>query len=131
MATIAWSCAGRRSRSWQTEMSSNPQSADGEVRIAVLGRGTVGSAFIALVAQRADRIAAETGKRPVVSGVLTRSEGNGEQLVDDADLVVELMGGVDPAEGLARRALEAGKPVVTANKQLLSQRGDTLFPLAS
>lgn len=111
-------------------MSTEPQ--DGNVvKIGVLGRGTVGSALIELLEQRAGVIEAETGVRPVVSGVLTRSSGDGEQIVDDADVVVEVMGGLDPAEALVRRALEAGKPVVTANKQLLSRRGHELFPLAS
>ncbi len=111
-------------------MSSEPQSGS-VVKIGILGRGTVGGALIELLEQRAGVIEAETGVRPVVSGVLTRSEGNGEQIVDEADIVVELMGGLEPAEALVRRALEAGKPVVTANKQLLSRRGHELFPLAS
>jgi homoserine dehydrogenase len=110
-------------------MSNDPGNTD--VKIGVLGRGTVGSALIDLLRERADVIEAETGCRPVVSGVLTRSEGNGEQIVDEADVVVEVMGGLDPAEQLVRRALMAGKPVVTANKQLLSRKGDELFPLAA
>lgn len=110
-------------------MSNDPGSKD--VKIGVLGRGTVGSALIDLLAERADVIEAETGYRPVVSGVLTRSEGSGEQIVDEADVIVEVMGGLDPAEQLVRRALMAGKPVVTANKQLLSRKGDELFPLAA
>jgi homoserine dehydrogenase len=113
-------------------MSDNPESpVRAVVKIGVLGAGTVGSAFIDLIAQRAEVIQAETGVRPEISGVLTRSKGNGEQIVDEADVIVELMGGLDPAEGLVRRALEQGKPVVTANKQLLSRRGHELFPLAS
>ncbi|MFT4034661.1 MAG: homoserine dehydrogenase [Patulibacter sp.] len=110
-------------------MSNDPASKD--VKIGVLGRGTVGAALIDLLTERAELIAAETGYRPVVSGVLTRSAGDGEQIVDDADVIVEVMGGLDPAERLVRRALTAGKPVVTANKQLLSRKGDELFPLAA
>lgn len=112
-------------------MSSNPGGDADVVKIGVLGRGTVGSALIGLIEERADLIEAETGTRPVISGVLTRSQGDGEQIVDEADVVVEVMGGLDPAEALVRRALTAGKPVVTANKQLLSRKGDELFPLAS
>jgi homoserine dehydrogenase len=112
-------------------MSSNPADEGSVVKIGVLGRGTVGSALITLLEERADLIQAETGLRPVVSGVLTRSLGNGEGIVDEADVIVEVMGGLEPAEALVRRALEAGKPVVTANKQLLSRRGHELFPLAS
>ncbi len=112
-------------------MSSNPGGDPEVVKIGVLGRGTVGKALIGLIEERADVIEAETGTRPVISGVLTRSEGVGEQIVDEADVIVEVMGGLDPAEGLVRRALEAGKPVVTANKQLLSRKGNELFPLAA
>ena len=113
-------------------MSSNPQGGEATIcKIGVLGRGTVGSALITLIEERSAVIEAETGVRLVVSGVLNRSSGVGEDIVDDADVVVELMGGLDRAEALVRRALEAGKPVVTANKQLLSRRGHELFPLAS
>lgn len=113
-------------------MSSKSEHDEGSVvKIGVLGRGTVGSAFITLIEERADVIEAETGKRPIISGVLRRNSGNGEGIVDEADVVVELMGGLEPAETLVRRALVAGKPVVTANKQLLSRRGHELFPLAS
>lgn len=111
-------------------MSTNSKDGD-VVKIGVLGRGTVGAALIGLIEERAGIIEAETGTRPVISGVLTRSQGDGEQIVDEADVVVEVMGGLDPAEALVRRALTAGKPVVTANKQLLSRKGDELFPLAS
>jgi homoserine dehydrogenase len=110
-------------------MSNDPETKD--VKIGILGKGTVGSALIGLIEERAGVIAAETGYRPVVSGVLTRSQGDGDQIVDEADVLVEVMGGLDPAERLVRRALTAGKPVVTANKQLLSRKGDELFPLAS
>ncbi|MBJ7471804.1 MAG: homoserine dehydrogenase [Solirubrobacteraceae bacterium] len=113
-------------------MSDNPGAEGGKtVKIGVLGRGTVGSALIGLLEERAAVIEAETGLHPVVSGVLTRSQGDGEQIVDEADVIVEVMGGLEPAEALVRRALMAGKPVVTANKQLLSRKGDQLFPLAS
>jgi homoserine dehydrogenase len=49
----------------------------------------------------------------------------------DVDVVVELMGGLDPAEGWLRAALSAGKHVVTANKQLIAYRGAELFALAA
>ena len=50
---------------------------------------------------------------------------------EDVDVVVELMGGLDPAEGWIRAALNAGKHVVTANKQLIAYRGAELFALAA
>jgi len=101
-----------------------------DYRVGLLGHGTVGSAFDRLLAERADAIAAATGRRPRLSGVLTRSRGSFEQILEDSDAIVELMGGLEPAREHLRRALEAGKPVVTANKQLLSQHGDELFAAA-
>jgi homoserine dehydrogenase len=100
------------------------------VRIGLLGRGTVGGAFADLLAERADAVAAATGRRPELAGVLNRSEGDFEAILAGSDLIVELIGGTDPALDYVRRALEAGKPVVTANKQLLAQHGDVLFALA-
>ena len=93
-------------------------------RVGLLGHGTVGSAFAALLSERADAIAAAVGRRPELSGVLTRSRGTFDEVLDSSEAIVELIGGIEPARGYALRALEAGKPVVTANKQLLSQHGD-------
>jgi homoserine dehydrogenase len=100
------------------------------VRIGLLGRGTVGSAFADLLAERAEAVEAATGRRPEVAGVLTRSEGDFGAILASSDLVVELMGGTDPARDFVLDALRAGKPVVTANKQLLAQHGDELFGVA-
>jgi homoserine dehydrogenase len=99
-------------------------------RVGLLGHGTVGSAFDDLLGRRADAIAAATGRRPELCGVLTRSRGSFEEILDGADAIVELIGGLEPAREYALAALAAGKPVVTANKQLLSQRGDELFAAA-
>ncbi len=102
----------------------------GEFRIGLLGRGTVGSAFVALLNQRADHVARLTGRRPVLTGVLTRREGSFEQVLAGADLVVELMGGIEPARKYVLEAMSAGRHVVTANKQLLSQHGEELWTVA-
>jgi homoserine dehydrogenase len=99
-------------------------------RIGLLGHGTVGSAFAELLAARADQIEAITGLRPELRGVLTRSRGRFDEIVEDADLVVEVMGGVDPARDYVLRAMSAGRHVVTANKQLLSQHGEQLWAAA-
>ena len=99
-------------------------------RIGVLGHGTVGSAFAGLLEERADAIEAEVGLRPEISGVLTRSRGDFEDIVERSDLIVELMGGVEPTRDYVLRALEAGRHVVTANKQLLSQHGEEVFDAA-
>ena len=59
--------------------------------------------------------------------MLTRNRGDFEEILGASDLVVELMGGLDPAHEYVMRALHAGKHVVTANKQLLSQHGEELW----
>jgi homoserine dehydrogenase len=100
------------------------------VRIGLLGHGTVGAAFAELLAERADAVEAATGRRPELAGVLTRSEGDFGEILERSDLVVELMGGTDAAREFVVDALRAGRPVVTANKQLLAQHGDELFAIA-
>jgi homoserine dehydrogenase len=99
-------------------------------RVGLLGHGTVGSAFAALLDERAEAIATATGSRPEIAGTLTRSKGSFDEILAGADAVVELIGGIDPAREYALATLEAGKPLVTANKQLLSQHGDELFAAA-
>jgi homoserine dehydrogenase len=96
-------------------------------RVGLLGHGTVGAAFAELLESRADAIEATVGQRPEIVGVLTRSRGDFEEILAGSDLVVELMGGIDPAHDYVTRALHAGKHVVTANKQLLSQHGEELW----
>src|SRR3954449_8839430 len=100
------------------------------VRIGLLGRGTVGAAFAELLAERAEAVEAATGRRPEIAGVLTRSEGDFGEILERSDLIVELMGGTDPARGFVIDAMRAGRPVVTANKQLLAKHGDELFAIA-
>jgi homoserine dehydrogenase len=98
--------------------------------VGLLGHGTVGSAFARLLAERADAVEAEVGRRPEISGVLTRSRGDFDLILEHSDLIVELIGGLDPAREYVLRALEAGRHVVTANKQLLSQHGEDVFEAA-
>jgi homoserine dehydrogenase len=99
-------------------------------RIGLLGHGTVGAAFEALLGARADAVAATVGLRPQVSGVLTRSRGDFEEILAGSDLIVELIGGLEPARDYVLRAMRAGKHVVSANKQLLSQHGEELWAVA-
>lgn len=113
----------------------------------MLGCGTVGTSLISLVQRRRDAVAARTGLSVEISRVAVRDltrprpvdlpEG---VLTDDAaglvtdpevDVVVELMGGIEPARSLVLAALAAGKPVVTANKALLASHGAELFDAAS
>jgi homoserine dehydrogenase len=100
------------------------------VRIGLLGRGTVGGAFSDLVQERAGAVEAAAGRRPEVVGVLRRSEGDFEQILERSEVVVELIGGTEPAREYVLRALQAGRHVVTANKQLVAQFGDELFEVA-
>ncbi|HVF77002.1 MAG TPA: homoserine dehydrogenase [Solirubrobacteraceae bacterium] len=99
-------------------------------KIGLLGHGTVGAAFEELLEARADHVAATTGLRPELSGVLTRSRGDFEEILAGSDMIVELIGGLDPARDYVLRAMRAGKHVVTANKQLLSQHGEELWAVA-
>lgn len=99
-------------------------------RIGLLGHGTVGAAFEGLIAERADAVQHLTGQRPEISGVLTRSRGDYDEILASSDLLVEVMGGVDPAKDYVLQALTAGKHVVTANKQLLSRHGAELWDAA-
>jgi homoserine dehydrogenase len=99
-------------------------------RVGLLGHGTVGAAFATLLEQRSEAIAHITGMRPELSGVLTRSRGDFEAILAGSDLIVELMGGVEPARDYVLRAMREGKHVVSANKQLLSQYGEELWACA-
>ena len=103
---------------------------EGRFRIGLLGHGTVGAAFAALLPARADAVAAVTGLKPEIAGVLTRSQGDFDALLAESDLIVELIGGIEPARDYVLRAMRAGKHVVTANKQLLSQHGEELWDCA-
>jgi homoserine dehydrogenase len=99
-------------------------------RIGVLGHGTVGAAFVELLNERAGAVEAVVGACPVISGVLTRSQGSFEEILANSDMIVELMGGLEPARDYVLRAMRAGKHVVSANKQLLSQHGEELWATA-
>jgi homoserine dehydrogenase len=115
------------------------------VRLGVLGHGVVGSAFVKLVARQSDQILARSGVRLEVTKVCVRDKAKkhslpkGAVLVTDAhelvqsadvDLVVELMGGIEPAFQLISESLGKHKPVVTANKALLAKHGVELFAIA-
>lgn len=114
------------------------------MRVGLLGFGTVGSAFAEVLAAHEDERVRITH---VFNRGVERKRGHAlakfvptdavwtERVEDvleaaDVDVVVELMGGLDPAESWLRAALSAGKHVVTANKQLIAYRGAELFALA-
>ncbi len=101
-----------------------------EFKIGLLGRGTVGGAFAELLAERAPAIERATGKKFEIVGTLRRDSGDFDEILGQSDVIVELMGGTDPARQYVKGALEAGKHVVTANKQLISQYCDELVDIA-
>jgi homoserine dehydrogenase len=99
-------------------------------RVGLLGYGTVGAAFETLLAERAEAIAHITGYKPEVTGVLTRSRGDFDEILAGSDLIVELIGGIEPARDYVLRAMQAGKHVVSANKLLLASYGEELWSCA-
>ena len=112
------------------------------IPIAILGLGTVGTGVAKVVAENARQIERKLGEPLQVKTILVRhfKDGPYRQLMtddfrkieedDDIQVVVETIGGVDAAYDYTRRALEAGKHVVTANKQLVAERGCELLALA-
>ena len=116
------------------------------VRIGLLGCGNVGGPLVQLIEEQGDAIEARTGLRlevariavrnvakqrvvPVPDALLTHDAA--EVVVDPSiDVVVEVIGGIEPARELILQALKAGKPVVTANKELLANVGTELFAAA-
>ncbi len=99
-------------------------------RVGLLGHGTVGSAFAKLLPEQAERVERITGLRPSLAGILTRGEGSFDELLESSELIVELMGGIEPAHEYVLRAMQSGRHVVTANKQLLSRHGEELWEVA-
>lgn len=116
------------------------------IGIGLLGAGTVGGTLIHRLVSEHAAIATKTGldlqirrvvvRDPAKPRTFTLPEGvvttDAEAMIDDpgVDLVVEVMGGQNPAGDLVLRALQAGKPVVTANKELIAARGDELIAAA-
>lgn len=118
-----------------------------KLRVGLLGCGNVGSAVAELLLSDGERIADRTGLRLELASVAVRSTARErsvvlaeEVLTTDAhavvsdpsiDLIVEVIGGIEPARGLLLAALKNSKPVVTANKELLANCGAELFEAAA
>ncbi len=115
------------------------------LRVALLGAGVVGTQVARLLTSQADELAARVGRRLEVVGVAVRRTGRDRQatgvderlfttdaaeLVTRADVVIEVIGGIEPARTLVLSAMEHGASVVTANKALLAQDGPTLYAAA-
>ncbi|MCY4042146.1 MAG: homoserine dehydrogenase [Gammaproteobacteria bacterium] len=115
------------------------------LKLGVCGLGTVASGLIELITQNPARISDRAGRPLSITRIASRTPRPARMpahaefstdlaaLIDDpeVDVVVELIGGVEPAHSLIERALELGKPVVTANKEVLARHGDALFLRAS
>ena len=118
-----------------------------DVPVALLGYGTVGAAVHRLLEEQGDEIERATGHRLRVVRALVRDTAKERGFAPDAgvltddfaavrddpavQLVAEVMGGVEPAGGYVLELLRAGRPVVTANKQLVARRGAELFEAAA
>lgn len=128
-------------------MTSGPEDgAAGTVRVGFLGCGTVGAEAVRILADRREAIARYSGVDVEVRRIAVRDLGADRGLAvaagvltddpysvvtaDDVDLVVEVMGGTDPAGALVAKALERSKPVVTANKALMASEGPALLDKA-
>ncbi len=114
------------------------------LRVALLGCGVVGTEVARLLVTQADELAARVGAPLELVGIAVRDLAtprdavidpsllttDAEGLVDRADVVIEVMGGIEPARTLLLRAIAAGAAVVTANKALLGEDGPTLYAAA-
>lgn len=115
------------------------------LRVALLGCGVVGTEVARLLTEHADELAQRVGAPLRLSGIAVRRPGrprdldvdpalfttDASALVKDADVVVEVIGGIEPARTLILEAMAAGAGVVTANKALLAEDGPTLYAAAA
>ena len=108
-------------------------------KIALIGFGTVGRSVVRLIQDQRPaglELAAicnrnvERKRADWVSADVQWTDSVAQVLASDADIIVELVGGLDPAQGWIRQALERGKSVVTANKQVIAESGPELVALA-
>jgi homoserine dehydrogenase len=120
--------------------------ADRPIRVALIGCGVVGSAVARLLHDHADDLASRIGRPLQLVGIGVRRPGrdrasagvdptlfttDSAELVTRADIVVEVIGGIEPARSLILSAMEHGASVVTANKALLAEDGPTLYAAAA
>ncbi|WP_104431046.1 homoserine dehydrogenase [Kineococcus xinjiangensis] len=116
------------------------------LKVALLGCGVVGTEVARLLTSQAEELTARVGAPLELTGIAVRRLGrdrgdlgvdpallttDADALVARADVVVEVIGGIEPARALILRAMEHGAGVVTANKALLAEDGPTLFEAAA
>lgn len=114
------------------------------IRVALLGCGTVGTEVVRLLTDQAEDLTQRIGAPVELTGIAVRRPNKHREVPehllttdaaalvksDDVDVVVEVIGGIDPTRGLLLEALRNGKSVVTANKALLAEHGPDLFEAA-
>lgn len=115
------------------------------LKIALLGGGTVGSQVARILTENADALTERIGAHLQLTGILVRNpqaardyqlpadlySADADEVMAGADIVIELMGGVDPARELIRKAIAQGSNVVTGNKALLASHGNELYEAAA
>ncbi|MGW4208424.1 homoserine dehydrogenase [Lentzea sp. NPDC004789] len=114
------------------------------IRVALLGCGTVGTEVVRLLTDQAEDLTQRIGAPVELAGIAVRRPNKHREVPEhllttdaaalvaspDVDVVVEVIGGIEPTRGLLLDALKAGKSVVTANKALLAEHGSDLFEAA-
>ena len=124
----------------ETEAVKNSEAATTVTKVALLGFGTVGRSVAKILCESGSpslRLThifnrnVQRKKQGWVPNDVTWTEDIESVLNSDTDIVIELIGGLNPAEQIVRRALEAGKSMVTANKQLIARCGPDLLRLAA
>jgi homoserine dehydrogenase len=114
------------------------------VRVAVLGAGVVGSQVVRLLCDQSEELAARVGAplelvavavrrphhHPEIPAALLTTDAAALVARDDIDVVIEVIGGIDPTRELLLTALRRGAAVVTANKALLAEEGPALYEAA-
>lgn len=115
-----------------------------ELKVGIIGFGTVGAGVASCLLKNGDVIAKRTGVKPVLAKIadldITTDRGvevpksilttDAMALIRECDVVVELIGGVTKSKEFILEALKLGKPVVTANKALLAEKGEEIFAAA-
>ena len=117
-----------------------------KIYAALLGAGTVGSGVYKLAGMQEEDICLKTGAQLEIKKILVRNPGklregipqelftdSWQEILEDPEIqiVIEVMGGIEPARTYVEEAMKAGKQVVTANKDLLAEYGDPLFEIAT
>ena len=129
-----------------TQMAVSDPSAAPTLKVALLGCGVVGSSVATMLVTNADDLASRVGARLELIGIAVRRPerarpdvpvdpslftADADALVRSADIVIEVIGGFDPARELILTAMKHGASVVTANKALLGEDGPTLYAAAA